>query len=78
MNVPTVCGALILCGLVAMISPTTMSLAQSNDKGTSVKDTGASAPSSSTPNTNTNPTKHRYWRHHGGVHPHYGSRRVRT
>jgi hypothetical protein len=55
-----------------------MSLAQSNDKGTSVKDTGASAPSSSTPNTNTNPTKHRYWRHHGGVHPHYGSRRVRT
>jgi hypothetical protein len=42
------------------------------------KDTGASAPKSAAPNTNTNPTKHRYWRHRGGKHPHYGSRRVRT
>ena len=78
MNIPTVFGALILGGLVAMIAPTTMSLAQSNDKGVSAKDTGASAPNSSTPNTNTNPTKHRYWRHRGGTHPHFGSRRVRT
>jgi len=76
MNIPIVCGALILGGLVAMMAPTTVSLAQSNDKG--VKDIGASAPSSSTPNNNTNPTKHRYWRHQGGRHPHYGSRRVRT
>jgi hypothetical protein len=74
MNIPTVCCALILSGLVTMIAPTTVSLAQSNDKGASVKDTGASAPT----NTNTNPTKHRYWRHRGGTHPHYGSRRVRT
>lgn len=74
MNIPTVCGALILGGLVAMIAPTTVSLAQSNDKAVPApKETGAS-----TPNTNTNPTKHRYWRHRGGVHPHYGSRRVRT
>jgi hypothetical protein len=71
MNIPTVCGAVILGGLVAMIAPTTASLAQSIDKG-------ASAPSTATPNTNTNPTKHRYWRHRGGTHPHYGSRRVRT
>jgi hypothetical protein len=78
MNIPTVCSALILGGLVAMIAPTTMSLAQSNDKGVLAKDTGASGLNSSTPNTNTNPTKHRYWRHRGGVHPHYGSRRVRT
>jgi len=79
MNIPTVCGALILGGLVAITAPTTASLAQSNDKGASAsKDTGASAPTSSRPNTNTNPTKHRYWRHRGGVHPHYGSRRVRT
>lgn len=79
MNIPTGCGALILGGLVAMIAPTSVSLAQSNDKGVSApKDSGASAPNSSTPNTNTNPTKHRHWRHRGGMHPHYGSRRVRT
>ena len=78
MNIPTVFGALLLAGLVAMIAPTTVSLAQSNDKGASAKDTGASAPSKSTPNTNMNPTKHRYWRHQGGRHPHYGSRRVGT
>jgi hypothetical protein len=78
MNIPTVCGALIFGGLVATIAPTTASLAQSNDKGASAKDTGASAPKNSTPNTNTNPAKHRHWRHRGGTHPHYGSRRVRT
>jgi hypothetical protein len=78
MNIPTVCGALILGGLVAMIAPATVSLAQSNDKGASAKDTGASAPNKSTPNTNMTPTKHRYWRHQGGRHPHFGSRRART
>jgi hypothetical protein len=79
MNVPAVYGALILGGLVAMIAPTTVSMAQSNDKGAAApKDTSASTPNSSRPNTNTNPTKHRYWRHRGGTHPHYGSRRVRT
>ena len=79
MNIPTVCGALILVGIVAMTAPTTGSLAQSNDRSVSApKDAGASASNSSTPNTNTNPTKHRYWRHHGGAHPHFGSRRVRT
>ncbi|HWX26733.1 MAG TPA: hypothetical protein VNZ53_04745 [Steroidobacteraceae bacterium] len=78
MNIPTVCGALILGGLVAIVAPTTVSLAQSNDKGAAVKDTGAPAHRNLTRNTNTNPTKHRYWRHRGGTHPHYGSRRVRT
>jgi hypothetical protein len=78
MNIPTVCSALILGGLVATIAPTTVSLAQSNDKGVSAKDIGASTASNSTPNTNTNPTKHRHWRHRGGTHPHFGSRRVRT
>jgi len=78
MNIPTVCGTLILGGLVAVIAPTTASLAQSNGKGAAVKDIGAPAPSNSTANTNTNPTKHRHWRHQGGRHPHYGSRRVRT
>jgi len=79
MNIPTVCSALVIGGLVAMIAPSTVSQAQSTDKGISApKDTGASAPNGATPNTNTNPTKHRYWRHQGGRHPHFGSRRVRT
>ncbi|MCP4620329.1 MAG: hypothetical protein GY844_28325 [Bradyrhizobium sp.] len=78
MNIRTICSALILGGLAAMIAPATVSLAQSNDKGAAAaKDIGASAPNSK-PNTNTNPTKHRNWRHRGGKHPHYGSRRVRT
>ena len=77
MNIPTVCGALILAGSVAMIVPISVSLAQSGDKDVSApKEAGASAPNR--PNTNTQPTKHRYWRHRGGTHPHYGSRRVRT
>ena len=79
MNIRTVCGAVILGGFVAVIGPTTVLLAQSTDKSVAApKDAGASSPNSSRPNTNTNPTKHRYWRHQGGRHPHYGSRRVRT
>jgi hypothetical protein len=78
MNIPTVCGALILGGLVAIIAPTTVSLAQSNERSVSAPKDTASAPTTSAPNTNTNPTKHRYWRHRGGTHPHFGSRRVRT
>jgi hypothetical protein len=87
MKIRTVCGALILGGLVAGAATSTLSLAQSKDKGVSApKDAGAAAPKSATEsatkratlNTNTNPTKHRYWRHRGGKHPHFGSRRVRT
>jgi hypothetical protein len=78
MNIATVCTAVALGGLVAVIAPTPVSLAQSNDPGAAAKDAGAAAPGSARPNTNTNPAKHRYWRHRGGVHPHYGSRRVRT
>jgi hypothetical protein len=79
MNISTVCSALILGGLAAMIAPGPASLAQSNDKGAlTTKDSGAPAAGRTTPNTNTNPTKHRYWRHRGGTHPHFGSRRVGT
>jgi len=79
MNIRAICGALILGGLVAMVAASTPSLAQSSDKGMpAAKETGTAAPAGATPNTNTNPTKHRYWRHRGGTHPHYGSRRVRT
>jgi len=87
MNIRAICCALILGGLVAGVASSTLSLAQSKDKGVSApKDAGASTPKNvaegatkgATPNTNTNPTKHRYWRHRGGKHPHFGSRRVRT
>ncbi|MGV7212300.1 hypothetical protein [Bradyrhizobium sp. UFLA05-112] len=78
MNTRALCGILIL-GLAAAIAPSWPSLAQSDTKSVAApKETGAAAPSTTTPNTNTNPTKHRYWRHRGGKHPHYGSRRVRT
>jgi hypothetical protein len=79
MNLSTVCGVVILAGMVAVTAPTTASLAQPSDKaGSAPKDAGAPAASSAAANTNMNPTKHRYWRHRGGRHPHYGSRRVRT
>ena len=77
MKIRTVCGALLLGGLVAGAAPTP-SVAQSTGAGVAAKDSGAAAPKSATPNTNTNPTKHRHWRHRGGKHPHFGSRRVRT
>jgi hypothetical protein len=79
MKIRSVCGALILGGLIAAAAPPTLSPAQSTDTGVSApKDTGAAASKSAAPNTNMNPTKHRHWRHRGGKHPHFGSRRVRT
>jgi hypothetical protein len=79
MKILTVCGALVLAGLVATSAAPTLSKAQSIDKSVSApRDAGSSAPDRATPNTNTNPTKHRHWRHRGGKHPHFGSRRVRT
>ena len=79
MNIRAVCAVLILGGWSAAAALSTPSLAQSTETGVSApKESGAAAPRSATPNTNTNPTKHRYWRHRGGKHPHFGSRRVRT
>ena len=71
MNIRLVCSALIIGALTAVTVPQTLSAAQSDDQG-------ASARKSATPNMNTTPRKHRYWRHSGGRHPHYGSRRVRA
>ena len=71
MNIRLVCSALIIGALTAVAVPQNLSVAQSNDQK-------ASAPTSTTPNMNTTPRKHRYWRHSGGRHPHYGSRRVRA
>jgi len=82
----TLYGTLILIGMAAA-APPTLSFAQSTTPATSAaKDAGTSAPNSepktatktAAPNTNMTPTKHRYWRHRGGTHPHFGSRRVRS
>lgn len=78
MNIRAICSALIMSGLMAVATPSTLSLAQSTNTGLLAKDTGTSASKKATPNKNMNPTKHRHWRHRGGKHPHFGSRRVRT
>ena len=71
MNIRLVFGVLIVGVAAAIAAPSSLSLAQSTDQG-------AATPKSAKASTNVNPHKHRYWRHHGGRHPHYGSRRVRT
>lgn len=77
MKVRTACGALILAGSIAAAQPT-LSQTRSTDPNVSAPKPAVTTPSTATPNTNMNPTKHRHWRHRGGSHPHYGSRRVRT
>ena len=67
MNIRLISGALIISGMVALAAPSNLSFAQPNDVGVSTSKT-----------TTANVHKHRYWRHRGGQHPHYGSRRVRT
>ena len=62
-------GALIIGALMAVVPASNRSWAQSNEAG-------LSAPRSTTATVSS--PKHRYWRHRGGKHPHYGSRRVRT
>jgi hypothetical protein len=71
MNIRLVIGALIVGAVAAIAAPSSLSVAQSTDQG-------AAAPRNVAPNTDVNPHKHRYWRHRGGRHPHFGSRRVRT
>jgi len=69
MDIKVIRGALIIGALLAVALPSTRSTAQTND-------VGASAPKTVVPHATTK--KHRYWRHRGGRHPHYGSRRVAT
>ena len=79
MKIWTTYRTLFLSAVVAAALPSTVSLAQSkDDTGAAPKQTGTVAPGDARPNTNTNPSKHRYWRHRGGKHPHFGSRRVRN
>ncbi|RQH15742.1 hypothetical protein [Bradyrhizobium sp. RP6] len=70
---------LFLGAFVAAAVASNISLAQPKDDTVAPpKQTGTAATGDARPNTNTNPFKHRYWRHRGGKHPHYGSRRIRT
>ena len=79
MNIRTARWALVLGGLLAVAASAPLAVAQSKDgSAAAAKDPATSAAKDAAPNTNSNPTKHRYWRHRGGKHPHYGSRRVRT
>ncbi|MEH2481836.1 hypothetical protein V1282_005193 [Nitrobacteraceae bacterium AZCC 2146] len=69
MNIRLLYGALIVGVMAVVMAPPNLSVAQSKDQGVSA---------SRSVSQNTNPHKHRYWRHRGGKHPHFGSRRVRT
>ncbi len=69
MNVKLIPGILFISGLIAVTTPANASVAQSNDVGLST---------SKNMRVGASTHKHRYWRHRGGKHPHYGSRRVRT
>jgi len=79
MKIRAVCCALILVALAAAAATSTPSWAQSRETAMSgPKDNGAMAKENAARNTNMTPSKDRYWRHRGGRHPHFGSRRVRT
>jgi hypothetical protein len=79
MNLRTAYGALIVAGFMATAASSIPCLAQPNTPAASApKDLGESALNSAAPKASMRPTKHRYWRHRGGKHPHYGSRRVRA
>ncbi|NYG47217.1 hypothetical protein GGD67_004695 [Bradyrhizobium sp. IAR9] len=79
MNMTITRCSLLLAGFLAVTALSTVTRAQSKDNSAAMaKETGtAASKKQAPPNTNTNPTKHRYWRHRGGRHPHYGSRRLR-
>jgi len=76
MNIRKVCGVLMLGALIGWTASASSALAQAGTAAS--KSTTGSAAKSATANTRMTPTKDRYWRHRGGKHPHYGSRRVRT
>lgn len=74
MKIRVIWGALILSGLV-MAVPATSSLAQSGGHGMSAPKESVAA-GKATRHARPHRAKHRYWRHRGGRHPHFGSRRV--
>lgn len=72
MNIRILYFALILGGFLGISAPSAASLAQADQPG-------LSAPTANKVLAlQKNSNKHRYWRHRGGKHPHYGSRRARS
>ena len=69
MNIKVVAGTLIVSALLMAAPSSSPCLAQSQE---------VAVAASTSASKNVGSTKHRYWRHRGGRHPHYGSRRVRT
>jgi hypothetical protein len=69
MNIQIVRGALIFGAVLAVTVSPSRCLAQSNDVTVSAQKSASK---------NVGSKKHRYWRHRGGKHPHFGSRRIRT
>jgi hypothetical protein len=63
----------LVIGSIIGSGPLGSGIAGANDVHSLVADNAA--PASATSMT-TIPMKHRYWRHRGGKHPHFGSRRV--
>lgn len=64
-------------GLAAIVWPLNSAQAQPNPLG--LTGSGATTASRSLHlEVSARPRKSRYWRHRGGQHPHYGSRRVRN
>lgn len=67
MNTRLVCSALMIGIALALATSSGRALAQRYEAN-------VSAPSAS---QNVGATKNRHWRHRGGRHPHFGSRRLR-
>ena len=76
MKARVIWSALILSGVI-LAAPVTPSLAQSGSGVSAAKESVAHLSKRTTHHTRAHPRKHRYWRHRGGRHPHYGSRRIR-
>jgi hypothetical protein len=77
MNIRTLCRAFIFGAAMLMTATPASAQPQSNSVGAAgSNDVDASATKRATPTIRPNRTKHRYWRHRGGRHPHFGSRRV--
>ncbi len=72
MNIRLACSMLMTGIALTLVTPSGGALGQTNE--TKAPETKAAAPSAS---HNVGATKNRYWRHRGGTHPHYGSRRLR-
>lgn len=72
MNIRILYCVLILGGFLGIFASPAVSLAQADQPGLSAPTANKVLALQKSPN------KHRYWRHRGGKHPHYGSRRARS